>query len=76
METGNNFLLSCSDLKNLDLMSKSFPEYTGKVRSGHAKADADLEDILNQPFDDELINETGDCIAPQVLEDGESDSGV
>ena len=57
-------------------MSKSFPEYTGKVRSGHAKANADLEDILNQPFDDELINETGDCIAPQVLEDGESDSGV
>ena len=35
-------------------MSKSFPEYTGKVRSGHAKADADLEDILNQPFDDKL----------------------
>ena len=57
-------------------MSKSFQKYTGKVRSGHAKADADLEDILNQPVDDELINKTGDCIAPQVLEDGESDSGV
>ena len=35
-ESGENFLLSCSDLKNLDLMSKSFPEYTGKVKSGHA----------------------------------------
>ena len=31
-ESGDNFLLSCSDLKNLDLMSKSFPEYMGKVR--------------------------------------------
>ena len=75
-ESGNNFLLSCSDLKNLNLMSKSFPEYTGKVRSCHAKADADLEDILNQPFDDELTRETGDCIAPQVLEESESHSGV
>ena len=69
-ESGNNFLLSCSDLKNLDLMSKSFPEYTGKVRS--AKADADLEEILNKPFDDELTRETGDCIAPQVQEEIES----
>ena len=57
-ESGNNFLLSCSDLKNLDLMSKSFPEYTGKVRSGHAKADADLKEILNEPFDDKLTRET------------------
>ena len=45
-ESGDNFLLSCSDLKNLDVMSKSFPEYMGKVRSGHATATSDVEEII------------------------------
>ena len=57
-ESGNNFLLLCSDLKNIDLMSKSFPEYTGKVRSGHANATADIEDIINESFEDKTVEET------------------
>ena len=35
-ESGENFSLSCSDLKNLDLMSKNFPEYIGQRRGAHA----------------------------------------
>ena len=50
-ESGENFLLSCSDLKNLNLMSKSFLEYTGKMRSGHANAPADMEDLINEELD-------------------------
>ena len=68
-ESGDNFLLSCSDLKNLYLMSKSFPEYTGKVRSGHAKATTDIEEILNEPYNDKPVVETGDCIFPHVQEE-------
>ena len=34
IKSGNNFLLSCSDLKNLDLMSRNFPEYNGKKERG------------------------------------------
>ena len=75
-ESGDNFLLSCSDLKNLDLMSKSFPEYTGKVRSGHAKATADIEEILNEPYNDKPVVETGDCIVPHVQEENISDTDI
>ena len=46
-ESWDNFLLSCSDLNNLNLISKGFPEYTGKVKSGHANATTDIEDIIN-----------------------------
>ena len=51
-DSGDNFLLSCSDLKNLDLMSKSFSEYTGKVRSGHATATSDIEEMINKLYGD------------------------
>ena len=65
-ESGDNFLLSCSDLKNLNLMSKSFPEYIGKVRSGYAKASTDIEEILNEAYIDKPEVEAGECIAPHV----------
>ena len=72
-ESGNNFLLSCSDLKNINLMSKSFPKYTGKVRSGHAMATSDIEKIINESYGDNAIFEVGDCIAPNINEIDEQD---
>ena len=75
-ESGENFLLSCSDLKNLDLMSKSFPEYTGKVRSGHANATADIDDLINEPFDEKTVEETRDYTVPHVQDDNILDTDV
>ena len=56
-ESGENFLLSCSDLKNLELMSKSFPEYTGKVRSGHANTAAEIKDWMKEELERNITDE-------------------
>ena len=37
-KTGENFLLSHADLKNLDLLSEDFPEYLGQRRRGFARS--------------------------------------
>ena len=65
-ESEKNFLLSCSDFKNLNLMSKSFPEYTGKVRSGHANATTVIKDLINEGLDEKVMEETSDRIIPHV----------
>ena len=72
-ESGDNFLLSCSDLKNLNLMSKSFPEYMGKVRSGHATATSDVKEIINKTYGENAVLEVGHCIAPNIYEENEQD---
>ena len=65
-ESGENFLLSCSDLKNLELMSKSFPEYTGKVRSGHPNAADDIKDLMKEKLEGNITEEIRDGIVPHV----------
>ena len=57
-------------------MSISVPEYTGKVRSGHANATADIEDLINDPFDGKTLEETRDCIVPHVQDDNILDTDV
>ena len=51
-ESGDNFLLSCSDLKNLDLMSKNFPEYTRQRRGAHASAVSAVGEIIDEALND------------------------
>ena len=57
------------DLKNLELMSKSFPEYTGKVRSRHANAAADIEDLMKEELERNITDEIRDGIVPHVQEE-------
>ena len=73
-ESGDNFLLSCSDLKNLDLMSKNFLEYTGQRRGAHASAVLDVGEIINEALDDHTMTEDGCCIAPNNGEEHEQES--
>ena len=73
-ESGDNFLLSCSDLKNLDLMSRNFPEYTGQRRGAHASAISDVDEIINGVLDEYTMTENGDCIAPNNGEEHEQES--
>ena len=58
-------------------MSKSFPEYTGKVRSGHANATADIEDLMKEELEGNITEEIRDGIVPhdqdEVILDTETD---
>ena len=65
-ESGENLLLSCSDLKNLKLMSKSFPEYTGKARSSHTNGTTDIEDLMKEELEGNITEEIRDGIVPHV----------
>merc|ERR1712082_441780 len=47
-KTGVNFLLSHTDLKNLNLLSVNFPEYLGERRRGLAKNIREEEEIITQ----------------------------
>ena len=47
-------------------MSKSFPEYTGKVKSGHANAAADIEDLMKEELEGNITEEIRDGIVPHV----------
>ena len=51
-ESGDNFLLSCSDLKNLDLMSKDFPEYIGQRRGAHASSVLAVGEMIDEALND------------------------
>ena len=50
-------------------MSKSFPEYTGKVRSGHANAAADIEDLMKEELEGNITEEIRDGIVPHVQDE-------
>ena len=63
-ESGDNFLLSCSDLKNLDLMSKDFPEYIGQRRGAHASSVSAVGEIINEATFDPEVTEEGCCTFP------------
>ena len=41
-------------------MSKSFPEYTGKVRSGHANTAADIEDLMKEELERNITDKITD----------------
>ena len=61
-ESGDNFLLSCSDLKNLDLMSKDFPEYIGQRRGAHASSVLAIGEIIDEAMNNLVVTEEGCCI--------------
>ena len=63
-ESGDNFLLSCSDLKNLDLMSKDFLEYIGQRRGAHASYVLAVSEIINEATNDPVETEDGCCTLP------------
>ena len=60
--------------KNLDLMSKSFPEYTGKVRSGHTNAEANIEELMSEQIKGITTEETREYIVPHVQDGDASDT--
>ena len=45
-KTGENFLLSHADLKNLNLLSNDFPEYLGDRRRGFAQNIQEEDEII------------------------------
>ena len=46
-KTGENFLLSHADLKNLNLLSNNFPEYLGERRRGVARNIREEDEITS-----------------------------
>ena len=46
--TGDNFLLSNADLKNLGILSPNFPEYIGEIRRAHVKSTQREEELANE----------------------------
>ena len=44
-KTGNNFLLSNADLKNLGILSPNFPEYIGQIRRDYIKSSQKEEEL-------------------------------
>ena len=50
-KTWENFLLSHSDLKNLDLLSTDFLEYLGQRRRGFVKLVQEEDELASCPFD-------------------------
>ena len=73
-ESGNNFLISCSDLNNLDLMSKDFPEYIGQRRGGHTSSVSVVGEIIEEATNYPVATEDGCCIAPNNAEEHEQSS--
>ena len=47
-ESGGNFLLSNGDLKNLDLLSKSFSKYIGQCRGAHASSASKDREVVDK----------------------------
>merc|ERR1712089_90530 len=48
--TGDNFLLSHADLKNLGLLSKDFPEYIGERRRAHVQSTKREEELSSPEY--------------------------
>ena len=49
-ESGDNFLLSNADLKNLELLSPKFPAYLGKRRKGYMDSISFDQSVAMWPF--------------------------
>ena len=49
-KTGDNFLLSNADLKNLGILSPNFPEYIGEIRRAHVKSTQREEELSNEEY--------------------------
>ena len=48
-KTGENFLLSHANLKNLNLLSEDFPEYLGQRRRGFARSVQEEDELVSRP---------------------------
>ena len=48
-KTGENFLLSHADLKNLNLLSEDFLEYLGQRRRGFARSVQEEDELVSRP---------------------------
>ena len=72
-KTGDNFLLSHKDLKNLGLLSANFPEYIGEIRRAHIQSTKREEELANADYgyftstmgDDETHNKEDDVTVNQ-----------
>ena len=49
-KTGDNFLLSHADLKNLGLLSTDFPEYIGERRRAHIESTKREEELADTEY--------------------------
>ena len=72
-KTGDNFLLSHAELKNLGLLSANFPEYIGEIRRAHVQSTQREEELANAEYgyfpstmgDDETATEEDDVTINQ-----------
>ena len=87
-KTGENFLLSHADLKNLNLLSDNFPEYLGDRRRGVANNIREEEEItarteppleVNNVEDDEmdiLVSQGESMVTLEIPDDTPEDQSI
>ena len=71
-KTGENFLLSHADLKNLNLLSDNFPEYLGDRRRGIARNIREEEEITTRTEPPLEVNNVEDDEMDILVSQGES----
>ena len=71
-KTGENFLLSHADLKNLNLLSNNFPEYLGERKRGLAQNIREEDEITSQAKSPVEVNSVDDDEKDILVSQGES----
>ena len=71
-QTGENFLLSHADLKNLNLLSDNFPKYLGDRRRGVARNIKEEEEITTRTEPPLEVNNVEDDKMDILVSQGES----
>ena len=71
-KTGENFLLSHADLKNLNLLSNNFPEYLGERRRGVARNIREEDEITSRAKSPVEVNSVEDDETDILVSQGES----
>ena len=70
-KTGENFLLSHADLKNLNLLSSNFPEYLGERRRGIARNIREEDEITTRAQTPDEVNCVEDDETDILVSQGE-----
>ena len=71
-KTGENFLLSHADLKNLNMLSSDFPEYLGDRRRGFAQNIGEEDEIIARVQTPEEVNNIEEDEDEILVSQGES----
>ena len=70
-KTGENFLLSHANIKNLNLLSSNFPEYLGERRGGVAQNIKEEDEITARTEPPEEVNNVEDDEMDILVSQGE-----